>query len=556
MQEHPDSALSILEEVDTSNLRSKKEKARYALLMSMALDKNYIDTTDFNVLQPAIDYYFEKGTPDEKLRTHLYQGRIYHNKGDKDMAMQCYLRGKDLKDEITDTLTLANLYAAQSSISYLKYDINDFIKYNLEAAKLYESIGHKDYEIISLLCALDGSFFTNDKKLADMLITIVRQKCKGDARYSSKMEQFNLSYIANFGTKSEFLEFMSHYDSLDSINENFKLDIAYAYRRFGDGYNAKRVLNMVDTTSAECDYERYLAIKPNVLALNGDYAEALEAYHNFSSTIDSTFVDMLNHNLYFVENRHDAEKQSLITIRRKNNLIRISITCTLLILLVTVIIYYLYRLRKKKSLLLESDKKKLELRHDSLLKEYEKLDIERENAVLDKQSAEAECNRHKLEAENLLQKIRNLEEEDIALKEILGSRNDFSKPVADAIKTRIEILNSLFAAQIKNTDANAKSNSEWIEQIINDKDEFINTTRLAFKASHPKFIEYLESHELTTDEINYVCLYAIGLRGKDIGNYTQEKRHYHKSSDIRKKLGLIEQDTNLSIFIKSLLKKL
>lgn len=88
MNSKPDSALVILENIPVSNLKSKEVSARYALLKSMALDKNYIDTTTFDVLQPAIDYYLENGTPDEMLRTYYYQGRIYQNQGDDDSAMQ------------------------------------------------------------------------------------------------------------------------------------------------------------------------------------------------------------------------------------------------------------------------------------------------------------------------------------------------------------------------------------------------------------------------------------------------------------------------------------
>ena len=54
--EHPDSALIVLEQIDISEGASKEERAKHALLLSMALDKNYIDETDFDVLQPAIDY--------------------------------------------------------------------------------------------------------------------------------------------------------------------------------------------------------------------------------------------------------------------------------------------------------------------------------------------------------------------------------------------------------------------------------------------------------------------------------------------------------------------
>ncbi len=90
MNSRPDSALTVLSSIEKTSLGDDEEKARYALLMSMALDKNYIDTTSFDVLQPAIDYYLEKGTPDERLRTLYYQGRIFLNQSDFDMAMQSF----------------------------------------------------------------------------------------------------------------------------------------------------------------------------------------------------------------------------------------------------------------------------------------------------------------------------------------------------------------------------------------------------------------------------------------------------------------------------------
>ncbi len=49
MDSMPDSALTVLSSIEKTSLGDDKEKARYALLMSMALDKNYIDTTSFDV---------------------------------------------------------------------------------------------------------------------------------------------------------------------------------------------------------------------------------------------------------------------------------------------------------------------------------------------------------------------------------------------------------------------------------------------------------------------------------------------------------------------------
>lgn len=42
IQERPDSALQVLEMVDSSNLNTKSLRAHYSLLFAMSLDKNYI----------------------------------------------------------------------------------------------------------------------------------------------------------------------------------------------------------------------------------------------------------------------------------------------------------------------------------------------------------------------------------------------------------------------------------------------------------------------------------------------------------------------------------
>lgn len=71
MNTKPNSALAVLESIPASDVKGKETSARYALLKSMALDKTYVDTTTFDVLQPAIDYYIKHGTPDEQLRTYI-----------------------------------------------------------------------------------------------------------------------------------------------------------------------------------------------------------------------------------------------------------------------------------------------------------------------------------------------------------------------------------------------------------------------------------------------------------------------------------------------------
>ncbi len=191
-----------------------------------------------------------------------------------------------------------------------------------------------------------------------------------------------------------------------------------------------------------------------------------------------------------------------------------------------------------------------------LILEKDALHIKNQNLELEKRNVELEYEKQKLAFENLQLHALQLEKESERLNEILRCKKVLDKPIEDAIKERIEMLNTLFAKEISLNDTYTKPYDEWINQLIQDKNTFMNSTRLAFKASHPKFIEYLESHGLTEFEINYLCLYAIGLRGKEIGEYIQLKRHYNISSDIRRKLGINEHETNIGIYIRRLMKKL
>lgn len=244
--------------------------------------------------------------------------------------------------------------------------------------------------------------------------------------------------------------------------------------------------------------------------------------------------------------------------------------CCMFILIIGIIwAAYRSRLARNAQIILEKDNEKLKLEQSILKKEKEIAELERNKKAMEidnlhrdkellelaRQNAELECERQILAGENMKHRLSKLEEECEKLKEILNG-NRFSKPIIDAIQERIEILNSLLAAQITDNESYSRLYDNWIKKITENQNNFMNSTRLAFMASHTKFIKYLEDKGLDESEINYVCLYAIGLRGKEVGEYISLKRHYHISSEIRKKLDMTEEKTNLGIYIRRLMKRL
>ena len=121
------------------------------------------------------------------------------------------------------------------------------------------------------------------------------------------------------------------------------------------------------------------------------------------------------------------------------------------------------------------------------------------------------------------------------------------------IRQRLTVLDKVLASHISSDDKAYRISEEEIENLISDRESFLISTKIVFKENHPKFICILQQKGLTDWEIGYCCLFTLGLKGKEVGEFIQKKRHYIISSEIRKKLGLGEHDTNIGIWLRTLL---
>lgn len=141
MIEQPDSALELLYKIDIHSFNSKHSRAKYALLLSQALDKNYIDKTDFDILQPAIDYYETHGPVAEKFLAFYYQGRIQSNNEDYVQAMLSYTKAEGLIPYVSDYYSIGLLYAQMGFIYGILYDYPKSLEAYQKAYKYYQFAG-------------------------------------------------------------------------------------------------------------------------------------------------------------------------------------------------------------------------------------------------------------------------------------------------------------------------------------------------------------------------------------------------------------------------------
>lgn len=154
------------------------------------------------------------------------------------------------------------------------------------------------------------------------------------------------------------------------------------------------------------------------------------------------------------------------------------------------------------------------------------------------------------------EKVEKLYADALVEKETLDKMalsNAPDEEMKSVIKHRLALLNKVITSYITDSSSANKEANAQIEMLVSNREAFLESTRKSFEAGHPKFMAYLRSKDLTDWEVNYCCLYLVGLNGKEIGEYINLKRHYTYGSVIRHKLGLGEHDKNLANHLKNLI---
>ena len=240
--------------------------------------------------------------------------------------------------------------------------------------------------------------------------------------------------------------------------------------------------------------------------------QALKAYKQYVSVSDSLDLVVYEQDAQFVEERHQLEMQALKERERKTQIIGLFVIISSILIGIAIWISSRLRLSKMEKIVIKKEAERYKLL-------YAQMEEERDN-----------------------------------LNNLLHQSEELDPKAMNAVARRLELLNKFFTAYITdNSDIDRKASKE-MEELLEDKEKFMDSNRLAYAGSHPKFIKHLEDKGLTEWEINYCCLYALGLKGKEVGAYIKMRSHYNNSSEVREKLGISEHDTNLGIYIRKLVK--
>ena len=288
MERRPDSALALLRRVDTLHLTSAHDRARYAMLLSMALDKNYIDLKDFRVLQPALNYYEDHGTPTEQLRTFYYQGRIYWNVSDMSKALQMFLKALERGKESDDKLTKARAWFAQIDPNSQLRAFDKAIEAGKQAACYFRQSGRIDSYAH---CLMDiGNVYTMRLEADSAWKYLNECRALYPRMSAERRYDFYNNYLIAVYTfcgvdsiKKGIAEYTSHVPS----SRWDSLTLAYAYAQINDFEKAHSLISHYKLQTPTSDDQRYYAVLYHLYQKQGKYKEAGEAILRFYALHDS-----------------------------------------------------------------------------------------------------------------------------------------------------------------------------------------------------------------------------------------------------------------------------
>jgi len=355
MNEKPDSALILLKNVDKTIELSEFQNARYALLYSQALDKNYIDETNDSLINIAVEYYNENGTAKEKFLSLYYWGRVCHNSKDYSKAILAYTKAEQLLPDIEDTFFKGLLY---NQLAYLYEQYNDYHK-ALDAYKRAYSyfdkaqrIKHRNYSrycIGAMLRSSSDKYKEAENVLIEMLQTAIEN---GDSVLrSSCMSELIVHYVES-GQYEKATILYEKYKSDNSINALYPkfYSSIFLLLAHNNKYGESDIYQRIAWQKARTKGDTILIMTnlAKISELKGEYQQAYSLLNKARSIEVKNVRKQLEHPILTIQKEY-LEKELEFNRYKQQSQLKISVLIGILVvLLCTTIILYLRHIIKRR----------------------------------------------------------------------------------------------------------------------------------------------------------------------------------------------------------------
>ena len=172
-QVKPDSCLIIMKSIDINNMSSRKEKARYSLLLSAALDKTYIEMSSDSLIKAAVDYYSERNNLHYRMMANYYHGLVLDNAQKYTTSIIALEKAERDALILDDHLYAGLIYRAKGDILNKTHDYLSSLDCLQKAVFHFRNLDNLDYayyaELGLAICYTNNQDYENATKVLDEL---------------------------------------------------------------------------------------------------------------------------------------------------------------------------------------------------------------------------------------------------------------------------------------------------------------------------------------------------------------------------------------------------
>ena len=383
MPERPDSALAVLRGLQPRDLPGLHVRPLYALLLSEAFDKNYIDLTDDSLALVANKYYGDHGSKLHRLKSWYYLGRIRFNAGNYAEAVICYNKALEYAETLTDYhyMGLINREIANSYNSV--WDDLHAIEYIQKSIDSFQAAGEKRYAEYSELALARtlrrrSSFVECDSLLNSMLrdvddvyITACIYELKG--LNSLSMEESPIDSILFFFRSARI-------GSVLTENASRLSNLAYVQQLAGcqdsSDYYIKKATEKVRSNS---DSTYVIYNQSRIAAERKDYVDAYKLYWDYNSLQTPVSYQMLEQSISSYQGSYYQSESSINAMKAR---IRAISYGAVILLLLILTLYLLSRNRRQRAIIVEEMTRTSEVEQELLSLRNDNQEIGRAVATL------------------------------------------------------------------------------------------------------------------------------------------------------------------------------
>lgn len=350
MDAHPDSALILLKKVDAENLTSQSMQAKFALLYSHALEKNYIDVTNDSLINIAFNYYDRQKNSHEKMLANYLLARVYYNNESYVQSQKHNLKAKsiakDLGNEFYVGLVNYNLYDIYT-VTHQYAEALKAAEESIDAFRRADKLSYLDWAFVEKATVLlHNDSIETAKHLLDSIYC--NALVKGDSLLAESCNHLYISYYIRCKDQASRDSVLEYKNRVKTLYDEDRIKIASYYMSVNEMDSARIYLEQMNP--GKTDY-----------ATNFNNYELARYYHSIGDSdrayeiINKTMEGFVNTFESFLQNgisscQSDFYKSIAEEEREKSEKERnLFVFFGLAVLILAVFAYIQYRKRLKRN---------------------------------------------------------------------------------------------------------------------------------------------------------------------------------------------------------------